>query len=111
MIIINKNEGKKIPYEVTGTKITFDDEIMCNLAKYERDDANHLDICRDAYGNLVNGVPDAAGKYVAQIDIPPRTYHMADAGYQDEDGQEVQVPEADPLDMDKVTLTLWSVED
>lgn len=109
MIVVNKNEGAKIPYDVTGTKITFDDELMLNLTKYERDDSTHLDICRDAYGYLVNGVP-AVGSYVAQIDIPPRTYHKEDAGYQDEDGEEVMTPVADPLDMDKVTLTLWSVE-
>lgn len=110
MIVINKNEGKKIPYEVTGTKITFDDEVMYNLTKYERDDANHLDICRDAYSNLVNGVPDAAGEYVAQIDIPARTYIEVDSGREDENGERVMEYQPVPLDMEKVKLTLWSVE-
>lgn len=110
MIIVNKNEGKKIPYEVDGTKITFDDEAMYNLTKYERDDANHLDICRDAYGNLVNGVPDSAGKYVAQIDIPARSYTEVETGQNDEEGNPITQPQALPLDMENVTLTLWSVE-
>lgn len=111
MKVVEKNAGQKIPYEVAGTKITFDDEVMYNLAKYERDDANHLDICRDAYGNLVNGVPDAGGRYVAQIDIPPRAYIEVETGQTDEDGRPVMQPQPVPLDMDKVTLTLWSVEE
>lgn len=111
MIIIEKNTGRKIPYDVSGTKITFDDEVMYNLTKYERDDANHLDICRDAYGNLVNGVPADAGKYVAQIDIPPRTYIEVETGQTDEEGKPITEPQPVPLDMDKVTLTLWSVEE
>lgn len=110
MIIVEKNEGRKIPYEVSGTKIIFDDEAMYNLTKYERDDANHLDICRDAYGNLVNGVPDSAGRYVAQIDIPGRSYIEVETGQEDEDGQPIKQPQAVPLDMDQVALTLWSVE-
>lgn len=111
MNIIEKNAGRKIPYKVSGTKITFDDELMLNLTKYERDDTNHLDICRDAYGNLGNGVPSGSGKYVAQIDIPPRAYNVVETGLEDEDGNPVVKREAIPLDMDKVTLTLWSVEE
>ena len=47
MIIVEKNEGPKISYVEKGTKITFDDELMLNLAKYERDEDNHIDVCRD----------------------------------------------------------------
>lgn len=111
MKIIEKNEGRKIPYEVAGTKITFDDEAMYNLGKYERDDANHLDICRDAYGNLVNGVPGESGRYVAQIDIPPRKYTEEETGQMDEQGHPLIQLQPVPLDMDTVTLTLWSVEE
>lgn len=111
MIIIEKNVGPKIPYEVSETKITFDDEAMYNLTKYERDDANHLDICRDAYGNLVNGVPSATGRYVAQVDIPPRAYVEVETGEIDEQGNPVMILQPVPLDMDKVTLTLWSVKE
>lgn len=56
MIIIEKNEGKKVAYEVTGNKITFgDDEITLNLAKYERDEEVQVDICRDDENILIAG--------------------------------------------------------
>ena len=56
MNIIHKNDGAKIPYTIRGSKITFDDEVMYNLTKYERDEASHIDLCRDKFGNLVSGV-------------------------------------------------------
>ena len=37
MIVIDKNQGTKIPYEITGTKITFDDDLTINLAKRQED--------------------------------------------------------------------------
>ena len=33
MIVIEKNEGIKIPYSVSGEKITFNDDLTINLAK------------------------------------------------------------------------------
>lgn len=110
MNIIHKNEGTKIPYTISGSKITFDDEVMYNLTKYERDEASHIDLCRDKFGNLVSGViPGAAERYVAQIDIPARRYNYVPDGV-DEDGNPKQKQVAEPLDMECVTLTLWSVE-
>lgn len=95
MIIVEKDVGTKIPYEVSGTKITFDDDLTINLAKREQDYDVHIDICYDADGDLVIGA--AAGRvYVAEIDIPARVY--------DEQGEPVA------LDMDKVTLSLWAIE-
>ncbi len=110
MNIIHKNDGAKIPYTVNGSKITFDDEVMYNLAKYERDEASHIDLCRDKFGNLVSGViPGSAERYVAQIDIPARRYNYVADGV-DADGNPKQKQVAVPLDMERVTLTLWSVE-
>lgn len=110
MNIIHKNEGTKIPYTVRGSKITFDDEVMYNLTKYERDEASHIDLCRDKFGNLVSGViPGTAERYVAQIDIPARRYNYEPDGV-DADGNPKQKQVAEPLDMERVTLTLWSVE-
>ena len=75
MIVQEKNKGEKIPYAVKGSKITFDDELMVNVQRFERDDPAHIDICRDRFGNLVTGViPGYAERYVAQIDIPARAY-------------------------------------
>ena len=110
MNIIHKNEGTKIPYTVSGSKITFDDEVMYNLTKYERDEASHIDLCRDKFGNLVSGViPGMAERYVAQIDIPARRYNYVPDGV-DANGNPKQKQVAEPLDMERVTLTLWSVE-
>lgn len=109
MIIIEKNEGEKINYTTKINKITFDDELMLNLEKYERDDPNHIDICRDKFGNLVCGViPSVAEVYVAQIDIPSREYHYIADGV-DENDQPKEVQMSVPFDMNKCTLTLWAL--
>lgn len=109
MIVIEKNEGAKIPYDVTGTKVCFDDDLTINLAKREEDDPVHIDVCHDEDGALVIGA--AAGRtYVAEIDIPAREYVEKETGETDPDGKPVVVREALPLDMDKVTLTLWAIE-
>lgn len=102
MIIIEKNEGPKIEYEEIGKKICFDDDLTINLAKREEDDPVHIDVCYDTNGDLVIGA--AAGRaYVAQIDIPARSYT------EEGEGEEVTFIPV-PLDMDKVTLTLWAIE-
>lgn len=100
MIIVEKNEGPKIEYEVTGKKICFDDDLTINLAKREEDWPVHIDICSDRDGDLVIGT--AAGRaYVAEIDIPAREYTPGEG--------EEDPPTPVPLDMDKVTLTLWAI--
>ena len=97
-IIIEKNVGPKIPYEVTGKKVCFDDDLTINLAKREQDYPVHIDICSNRDGELVIGT--AAGRrYVAEIDIPAREYIYPDP------------PVPVPLDMDKVTLSLWAIEE
>lgn len=105
MIVIEKNVGTKIPYGVSGTIITFDDELSLKLSKLEKDDAVHKDICFDADGDLMIGTAGARA-YVAEIDIPARRYITPET----EEGEEPQPPQPVPLDMDTVTLTLWAVE-
>ena len=105
MIIIEKNAGPKIPYEVQDTatkkKITFDDDLTINLAKRQEDYNVHIDVCYDEDDALVLGA--AAGRrYVAEIDIPKKEYHEVG------EGDEVTY-EPLPLDMATVTLTLWSI--
>ncbi|GHU69720.1 hypothetical protein FACS1894184_14180 [Clostridia bacterium] len=132
MIIVEKNPGSKIAYSVSGSKVTFDDELMLNLTKYERDDAVHIDVCYDAFGSLVMGVTTGS-TYVAEIDLPPRSYieveipftdsaaPSADDEVDDIDANDVEsssigmqqsstVREAQPLNMKTVTLTLWSID-
>lgn len=110
MIIVEKNEGTKIDYEVSGTKVTFADELMLNLAKLQKDEPEHKDICFDDDDDLVIGT--ASGKwYVAEVDIPAKEYEEQETeGESDDDEKRIQMV-AKPLDMDKVTLTLWSIDE
>lgn len=112
MIIVEKNEGAKISYEVNKTSICFDDDLTINLAKRQKDWPVHIDVCSDEDGALVIGA-ESGRYYVAQIDIPAIEYEEAEAtAVADEAGEptEAAAPVAKPLDMDKVTLTLWALE-
>lgn len=105
MIIVEKNEGPKIDYEIQNTatkkKITFDDDLTINLAKREQDWPVHIDVCYDEDEELVIGT--AAGRaYVAEIDIPARQYTPGET--------EEDPPTPVPLDLDTVTLSLWAIE-
>ena len=122
MVVIEKNEGPKIPCSVRTTKVTFDDDLTINLAKREQDWAVHIDICTDADGELVIGA--AVGRmYVAEIDIPARRYESVPVESGDGAAYTESVTEGDepspepseqlvpiPLDMNLVTLSLWAVE-
>lgn len=92
MKVINANEGPKIPYDVSGNKITFDDEIMLNLEKKEADADVHIDISTDDFGGLITGI---GRDYVAQIDIPARAYEEIP-----EESEETQESEESPVDAD-----------
>lgn len=108
--VVEQNSGEKNRYSVSGNKVTFgDDELTINLEKHERDDENHIDICRDKYGNLVTGViPGLAESYAAQIDIPPRDYdYIADGN--DENGKPKEIAMPLPFDISRCTLTLWAL--
>lgn len=114
MKIIEKNEGSKLAYVVDETKLTLgDDEIMLNLAKYEQDWPQHIDVVRDRAGCLATTIGPAPGglAYAAQIDIPARTYREVPAPPEvDLDGEgSGTAMEPVPFDMDNVTLTLWAV--
>ena len=108
MIVVEKNEGQKIPYGVTGRKITFDDDLTINLEKREADWPVHIDICTDNDGCLCIGA--AVGRaYVAEIDIPARQYKPVED--EDADADDMEMPQAEPipLSMQDVTLTLWAI--
>lgn len=116
MKIVNKNEGTKIPYEVMGNKICFDDDLTINLAKREENDAVHIDVCFDDDRNLVIGA--AAGRlYVAEIDIPAREW--VEVELEDENAENMEnvgtamksfSREPVPFDISKVTLSLWAID-
>lgn len=113
MKVVEVNVGEKVDYSVSKTKVTFNDELMLNLAKYERDFDVNVDICVDKYGMLVTGL---GVKYVAQIEIPARKYvdkEQDNPEYdpEDENSQKtVMVPEPVPFSMDNVTLKLYAID-
>ena len=107
MNIIEKNEGQKIPYSVSKTKLNINDELIIDLAKYERDDPQHKDVCLDSWDCLVMGL---GTNYVLQIDIPARAYELVDTGRKDpETNVAIMERRAVPFSMDNVTLTLWAL--
>ena len=116
--IVEKNEGRKIPYRVNGTKIFFgeDDDLMLNLQKRQREYPVHMDVCADSDGNLVIGT-GAGRDYVAQVEIPAYKYaepeekpEEAASGESGGSGNSNEQGEPLPLDMADVTVTLWSVD-
>lgn len=121
--VVEKNEGQKIDWRQSGTKLTFgDDELMVNIAKYQRDWATQLDICGDKNGNLVIGVGEGR-YYAAQLDIPaikytepvpivPAETDTEETAEESTGGtmRESTPPEPIPLEMSDVVLTLWSID-
>lgn len=113
MNVVEKNAGTKIDYEVNGTKISLnDDELTINLARYQKDDAVMKDIMVDSEGFLTLG---QGSYYVAQVEIPAKEYdETTETVTEVVDGEEVEKEvinrTAKPLDMDKVTLYLFSID-
>ncbi|MEG1562164.1 MAG: hypothetical protein RR365_00725 [Bacteroides sp.] len=96
-------ENNHIAYKAVGNKITLgDDELTLNLARYEQDDAKHIDICLDATGCLVMGT-STGRKYIAEIDIPSRKYTESKKG-----DEITAVPV--PFNINNCTLTLWATD-
>ena len=107
MKVIEKNEGPKIAYSVNKTKLNINDELIIDLAKYERDDVQHKDVCMDSWDCLVMGL---GTNYVLQIDIPARTYELVDTGKTDPETKAAILDRrAVPFSMDNVTITLWAL--
>ena len=102
MIIIEKNVGPKIPYVVNDKKIIFDDDLMLNLAKRQAAEPVHIVISENKARQLVIGTEDLWA-YVAELDIPPFEY--------EEPAGEDEEPVRKELDMDKVVLTLWAIDE
>ena len=126
--VIEKNEGTKIDFRQKGYKLYFgDDDLILRCDTRQREHPVHIDICADEDGNLAMGVEGAKGYYVAQVDIPGITYveqeaeaetnHATEAESPAEGGTDTpeKTPEkrmervAQPLNMDDVTVTLWSI--
>lgn len=113
MNVVEKNAGTKIEYDVNGSKLSFaDDELVINLARYQKDEVVTKDIMVDADGFLVMG---QGRYYAAQVEIPEKEYdETVTTVTETVDGEEVEKEvvnrTAKPLDMDKVTLYLFSID-
>lgn len=114
--VIEKNEGTKLAYEVVGNKLFLgDDEIMVNLAKYEKDTPVHIDVVRDWDGALATSIGHNGEdlSYAAQIDIPARAYtdKVEKVPAMDGEGEvEQTTKEPVPFSIDRCTLTLWAID-
>lgn len=123
MKIIEKNTGKKIDYELNGTKLSFaDGALTLDLARRQRDSVVALDIMVDNEGSLTTG----RGRfYAAQVEIPPIEYDEkiipAPEPAGQEDGKDTapggmggnretveRTPR--PLDTDEVILYLFAID-
>lgn len=102
---MHKNEGTKIDYTINCNQLTLGNELILNLAEYEKDFPVHLDICLNDEGLLVLGLGE---KYIAQLDIAPRQYIYPKAN---DDEEEEPSKIALPFDIKQVTLTLWGMEE
>lgn len=102
MNVVEKNEGKKVPYELMGNLLILNQELYLNLAAYERDFDVDIDVSKNEFGMLVMGLSRA---YVAQIHIPARSYIELEV--KEEEGESTTKREAVPFSVDNVTLTLW----
>lgn len=135
MNVIELNEGRKVEYELRGTKLDFaDGTLTMNLAKYQRDYPVTKTITGDAEGNLLIDGSDSRF-YVAEVEIPAIEYEdvevegeaenaTATAAVEDAEKTEEETTPAEdtapkthierkakPLNTDDVTLRLWSIED
>lgn len=115
MKVINANEGQKINYSVVAeTWLNIGDRLMLNLEMMEADNPVHEDIMSDNFGRLRTGEGDY---YVAQIDIPARTYiesEVQNPDYSPEtEGISPTTLKRDPVpfSMDNVTLTLFALKE
>lgn len=120
MKIIEKNEGKKINYNLTGTKLDFaDGALTLDLARYQQDDPVTRDIMVDSEGYLTTG---RGLYYAAQVEIPARKYTETVTTAQETDAQaeggentegmsrETVTRTPEPLDTEDVTLYLFAID-
>jgi hypothetical protein len=101
------NNNDYVNYTLIGPLLSFrEGELALDLSQSQRDYPVHIDISEDASGCLVIG---PSRRYIAEIDLPSREYTI-EKGEADNFGFPKLSKTALPLDMDKVSLTLWAVE-
>jgi len=107
---VPENGKKFITYDINGNVIGFNNqELSLDLGARERDYDVSVDICMDKTNALVCGA-SAGMRYVAQIEIPARTY-VETAGEPDAEGNPTTELVPVPFNMDNCTLSLWEMEE
>ena len=105
--------GTNIAWRQSGTKLYFgDDEQIVRCDTRQREHPVPVDITVDRDGNLQTGA-GADRYYIAQVDIPPIEYaEPQEAGEPADTGSETDGGGREPLpiDMGKVRLTLWGLD-
>lgn len=113
MKIVERNDGRKIAYNLDGTKLDFaDGALSIDLDRYQKDDPVTRDIMVDSEGFLVMG---HGLYYVAQVEIPAREYAeipRTDEGENSDDMSNINSVEKKPLPVntDNVKLYLFVVD-
>lgn len=113
MIVIEKSKGKKIAYELNGTKLDFaDGALTLNLARYQQDETVTRDIMIDSEGYLTTG---RGMYYAAQVEIPAAEYDETVVEQENEENgenaaKEIVNRERLPLDTNKVILYLFGID-
>ena len=109
MRIEEMNHGRKVSYGLNGTRLDFaDGALTVDLSRWQEDDPVTVDIKATRKGNLTTG---KGSYYVAQIEIPGREYEETaetGSGTDGESGGGERKPL--PLDTEKVTLRLFSID-
>lgn len=115
MIEVIKTTGNHIAYTTTDKSIILGDEdLSINLKNRQKDEAVTIDVCEDINGELTMGT--AAGqRYVAQVEIPARTYTEAEEKNPAyiEGGVESEYivkREPVPFDINICIIYLWGLE-
>lgn len=117
MKIVEMNEGKKIDYSLTGTRLDFaNGALTIDLARYQQDDPVTCDIMVDSEGFLTTG---RGLYYAAQVEIPACEYEetvvpVEEAETMNEDGEGTMAEGVTrtplPLNTDNVTLRLFAID-
>jgi hypothetical protein len=102
------NQGQKIPYalDIENKSISFDEELVVNLAERQSDVKKVIDISLNKQKKLIEGT---AQWYVANLVIPAVEYNFVDTGEINENGESIMEKIKVPLNVDDVELVLWAM--
>lgn len=115
MLLVHKQSGLHVEYNLNGTVITSGDMVV-DLADRQGDSQVIVDVSVNVssgesggIARLVEGIGGNRG-YVASIVLPPRQYELVDSGTFDSQGNPVFTRTALPMDTGKIAFKLWGYE-